>query len=95
MLPRELIKDKLQELMKQNTTAQTLEQLINILKAFPRIGQEDFAHMMLEAFSDFDCPVKYDCNLTIGCHSVWMADYPQIADDITWSNTAEAAQELT
>lgn len=81
--------------MKQNTTAQTLEQLINALKAFPRIGQEDFAHMMSEAFSNFDCPIKYDCNLTTGRHSVWMPDCFQIADDITWTNAAEAARELT
>lgn len=81
--------------MKQNTTAQTLEQLINALKAFPQIGSEDFAHLMSEAFSDFDCPVKYECDLTMGRHSVWVPECPQIADDITWVNAAEAARELT
>ena len=77
------------------STSQTLNQLINTLKAFPRIGQEDFAHMMSEAFSDFDCPVKYECDLTMGRHSVWVPDCPPIADDITWVNAAETARELT
>lgn len=73
--------------MNTYSTSQTLNQLINTLKAFPRIGQEDFAHMMSEAFSDFDCPVKYECDLTTGRHSVWVPDCPQVADDITWSRS--------
>ena len=81
--------------MNTYSTSQTLEQLINALKSFPRIGQEDFAQLMSEAFSDFACPIKYDCDLTTGRHSVWMPDCPQISDDITWTNAAEAARELT
>ncbi len=77
------------------STSQTLKHLINTLEAFPQIGSEDFAHLMSEAFSDFDCPIKYDCDLTTGRHSVWMPDCPQIADYITWTNAAEAARELT
>lgn len=81
--------------MNTNTTSETLKQLINTLKAFPLIGQEDFAHLMSEAFNDFDCPVKYECDLTTGRHSVWMPGCPQVADDITWVNAAETARELT
>lgn len=81
--------------MNTNITSETLKHLINTLKAFPRIGQEDFAHMMSEAFNDFDCPVKYECDLTTGRHSVWMPGCPQVADGITWVNAAETARELT
>lgn len=81
--------------MNTNITSETLKHLINTLKTFPRIGQENFAQLMSEAFSDFDCPVKYDCDLTMGRHSVWVPECPQIADDITWTNAAEVAQELT
>lgn len=81
--------------MNTYSTSETLKQLINALKAFPRIGQEDFAHLMSEAFNDFDCPVKYACDLTTGRHSVWMPGCPQVADDIAWVNAAEAARELT
>lgn len=81
--------------MNTNITSETLKHLINTLKTFPRIGQENFAQLMSEAFSDFDCPVKYDCDLTMGRHSVWVPECPQIADDITWTNAAEAARELT
>lgn len=81
--------------MNTNITSETLKHLINTLKTFPRIGQENFAQLMSEAFSDFDCPVKYDCDLTMGRHSVWVPECPQIADDITWVNAAETARELT
>lgn len=84
-----------EQIMSNNLTTQNVEQLINALKAFPQIGSEDFAHLMSEAFSDFDCPVKYECDLTMGRHSVWVPECPQIADDITWTNATEAARELT
>lgn len=80
--------------MKQLILSQTLKHLINTIKAWPSLREEDFVFVVSEAFSDFDCPFEYDHDFTIGRHSIRLKDQPQLAVDITWSNAAEAAQEL-
>ena len=50
---------------------------------------------MSETFNGLNCPVKYEHDFAMRRHSVWVPDCPQIADDITWTNATEVAQELT
>ena len=80
--------------MNKYKVVETLTQLINTLNTFPKIDQANFVYLISEAFSDYDFPVKYDCDLAAGRLSVWVPECPQISVDISWTNAAEVAREL-
>lgn len=84
-----------EQFMNNNFITQNMEKLINKVNASPQIESEDFAQLMSETFNGLNCPVKYEHDFAMRRHSVWVPDCPQIADDITWTNATEVAQELT
>lgn len=74
-------------------TTKIFECVINTLETNPEINQFQFMNLMSESFKDSNFPITYKCDLSISRHSVKSQIYP-LADDITWTNASEAAQEL-